>query len=619
MKKIALFLAMAVAALACTPEETVTPELKVLTEASELVAPQAESQVYIDFETNVAWTATIEANDWSVLSPNPATGEAGTHKLTVTCLANGTNDSRTVKVTITAQDKVEEVVITQAQKDALTVGEKTFTVPADGGNIEFTVAHNVEFTATTEADWLTRVETKAMEETKVVFKAAENTGAERTATIVVAGAEFSETLTVTQDAWVPQFEVSASELWFSIEGATSTLEVIANIEYELTVADNDWLTMTQDGNIYTFTASAYDGFDQRSVAVYVTPIDEAYADYARTVYAFQNGRINLAWTKVPTVDYADYAAGPVRLAKYGEYVLLANLNKVFAINPADGTVASTYVLPEGYVCNSLCVDDGGNIIIANEPAFSWSGSDYCEILDIYYLESLDSTPQHLVKYSTGNIWGHTTGNLRVKGNIKEKALIVATASGASYWLAFVAENGTVAQGEWGWSVWTANTTPYTFNSANNAFVVPVGNTLADGLWFAGYNMADGITNNLQFCADPSTNAWTKVGETIAGDYNPSAFDIATVGTQNYAALLAGAHFTWADPCLLLYDVTDVNAPVQFYVKDLGAFAQRNDDWSLVNWTGAGAYGDVLVDVTETEVAVYFVDANFNMIGKFTIQ
>lgn len=618
MKKILLFLAMAVAALACTPEDTVTPELKVLTESSELVAPQTESQVYIDFETNVDWAATIEATDWCTLSPNPASGAAGTHKLTVTCLENNTNDNRTVKVVITAQGESKEVVITQLQKDALTVGEKAFSVPTEGGNVEFTVSHNVKFTATSDADWLTKAETKAMETTKVTFVAAANTGAERTASIVVTDGTLTETLTVTQAAWVPQFDVTpAADQWLAVEGGSVSIEVNANIEYEVVVDECDWLTMSQDSNTYTFTAAANAAFDYRSVAVYVTPKDETFIDSAVAFYVFQNGRATLTWSKVPTKDYADYAAGPVRLAKYGDYVLLANLNKVFAINPADGAVVNTYVLPEGYVCNSLCVDEGGNIIISNEPAFSWSGSEYCETLEVYALKSLDSTPELLIKYSTANIWGHTTGNLRVVGNINEKALITACASGASYWIAWQAENGTVAAGEWGWSVCEWGTTPYAFSSANNAVVVPAGTSLADGLWFVAYGNES--VNDLHFCADPTTNEWVKAADAQAGDYNPSALVFATVGTQTYAALLAGAHFPWADPVLMIYDMTDYATPVLFYSKNLGDYAERNDDWSLVNWTGAGAYGDVLVDVTEACVAVYFVDANFNMVGCITIK
>ena len=72
MKKIFLFLAVAVAAIACKPEETVTPEVKVLSEASALVIAQEGGEALIDFDANVEWTAEFKdaaTATWCSLSP----------------------------------------------------------------------------------------------------------------------------------------------------------------------------------------------------------------------------------------------------------------------------------------------------------------------------------------------------------------------------------------------------------------------------------------------------------------------------------------------------------------------------------------------------------------------
>lgn len=612
MKKIALFLAMAVAALACTPEETVTPELKVLTEASELVAPQAESQVYIDFETNVAWTATIEANDWSVLSPNPATGEAGSHKLIVICLANDTNDSRTVKVTITAQDKVAEVVITQAQKNALTVGEKTFTVPAEGGNVEFTVSHNVEFTATTEAEWLTRVESKAMEDTKVVFKAAANTGVERTATIVVSDGTLSENITVTQDAWVPQFEVSpAEDQWIAIAGGDVTITVNANVEYAVTVTENDWITMTEEDGVYTLTAGANPSFDNRSVVVTVTPADEAYAEFAKTVNVFQKGRAAKLWAKHPAEDYEGYdATQQVKLAKYGEYLLLANTTKVYVLNPLDGSVVTTINVPAGMTAQNVLVDDAGNVL------FGADALDGAGTVTLYYVaDPFNPQPEELISWNAGNYYCTGAGNIRVKGNVKDDAIITAvvTAGAGGACLVWEVVDGVI--GDWKWT-----NPPYTNGNVQSLCFAPIGTTMADGFFYIGY----GGDYNLHYTNNYSAGGGTEwaasyvTGSSWMENYNCIA--TAEWNGNKYAAIVAGCHFDYDATDVILLNVNNP-AAAEFVYKHAGDGDVAWDWTAGVNpsWTGAGTYSDVvLMPVGETMLMVY-VDSNYGAMACIAIN
>ena len=69
----------------------------------------------------------------------------------------------------------------------------------------------------------------------------------------------------------------------------------------------------------------------------------------------------------------------------------------------------------------------------------------------------------------------------------------------------------------------------------------------------------------------------------------------------------------------VYDVTDKAAAQTIYTFDLGTIAERNADWSLVNWTGVGAYSDIIAVSAEAGVNLYYVDANFNMGGCITIR
>lgn len=590
-----------------------TPEIKVLTEASELVAPQAESKVYIDFEVNVDWTATIEATDWCTLSPNPAAGAAGTHKLTVTCLANETNDNRTVKVVITAQDAKEEIVITQLQKDALTVGEKTYTVPAEGGEVRFTVSHNVEFTATSSAAWLTRKETKALTNTEVVFVAAENLDPERTATITVTDGTLTETLTVTQAAWVPQFEVSpAEDQWLAVEGGSVTLTVDANVAYEVTVNENDWLTITKEGDVYTLTAAANPKFEYRSVGVYVTPEDEAYVESAVAFYVFQNGRAAKLWAIHPAEDLDEYdAAQKVRLAKYGEYVLLANATKVYMLDPATGDLVSTIAMPEGFVAQNLIVDDAGNLLVgADSP-------DAASDVTLFYVADPTNVAaaEPLISWNTGNYYGVNAGNIRVKGDVKGDAVITAVvadgAGGAC--LAWEVVDGVIA--DWKWT-----NPPYTAYDVAWLCFAPVGATMADGFFYIGYGGDYNLKYTSEFVAAGGTT-WAVsyvTGSSWMENYN--CISTTEWKGDKYAATVMGCFFEYDSADAVLLNVNDPAAAQHVYTHHGDGDVAW--DWSAgVNpsWTGLGAYSDVLLVPTEDALLMYYVDTNYGAMACISIK
>ena len=714
MKRIALFLAIAAAAIACTNEETVTPELKVTSETADLVIPTEGGELILAFNVNVDWTAEVkeaEAKEWCSLSP--ASGKPGDNTLKVIALENEGTENRTVTVVLRALEATQEIVVTQLQKDALVLtGKKEFEVAYQGGNLEFAVSHNSELKATADVPWITEVKAKAVEESKLTFAVAANTGEARTGKITFEAGSLKEVVTVKQAAWALEFTVTPVENQIlEKEGGKVEVTVVANVEYDVKVTENDWIEVTEaegvhtftvkphtvvapreaevtiapkdekyaesaasfkilqkgidpvfaisvteaqtfelaggdlevtvdsnleyevtydyvDGaepwlttaanaDVYKFTVPAYEAMTGRTVVVYFTPKSEAYADFAKSVTINQNGHVVLSWTKVPTKDYADFTAGHVRLAKYGDYILVSNTDKIYAINPEDGSVVNTYPLPEGFVCHSLCVDEGGHIILANDGVFNWDYVNHT-MLYIYALESIEAEPQLLVKYSPGNAYGAATGNIRVVGNIAEDATIAAAASGSSYWVTWKAENGTVAVDQNGWSEVTLKPTPYAFSNANNACVLPAGPELTDGLWFVGY----GGTCDLQFCEDVANNTWVSVGAKAwdpTFELNPSAVALAEMGGRSYAAVMAGAHFNYNDPSLIIYDVTDKAAAQAIYNLELGTLAERNADWSLVNWTGAGAYSDVLAVPTATGVEIYFVDANFNMIGRLSVK
>ena len=200
MKRIALFLMAAVAVIACKPDETVVPEIKVTsTETTLPVAGTEDMSFKVTFNANVDWTAAFKTPvEWCGITPQ--SGAAGDASITVIAEPNATKENRTVTLVITAGAAVKEVELTQLQTNAFELVETSATVGAAAGTYALKVKTNVPYTVTVNeaATWLTVVEAKAYEEktTTLSYAAFEALDETRSATVTVS-AEGLDALTFT--------------------------------------------------------------------------------------------------------------------------------------------------------------------------------------------------------------------------------------------------------------------------------------------------------------------------------------------------------------------------------------------------------------------------------------
>ena len=614
MKRIALFIAIAIAAIACKPEEQIVPEVTVHTDEATLVIPTEGGDVQIAFDANVEWTASLKeatAADWCTITPS--SGAAGSTSLKVIALENTTNDNRVVTVVITAQTAKKEVKVTQLQKDALVLsGEKTFEVAADGGQVKFAVNHNIAVEAKADADWLVQAATRAMQTSEFTFDVAANTGAARTAKITVTAGDLKEELTVNQAAWAPVFEVApAEDQWIAVEGGSVSITVDANVEYTVTTDENDWLTVTNEGGVYTFTAAANEGFDYRSTGVYVTPKDEAYVESAKAFYVFQNGRAAKLWAKHPAEDYEGYDASQrVKLAKYGDYILLANTTKIYVLNPADGSVVNTIDVPAGMAAHNVLVDDAGNVL------FGADALDGAGDVTLYYVaDPFNPEPEQLISWNAGNYYCVGAGNIRVKGNVKDDAVITAVvtdgAGGAC--LAWEVVDGVI--GDWKWT-----NPPYTNWNVPSLCFAPIGATMADGFFYIGYGGDYNLYYTDSFVAGGGT-PWAVsyvTGSSWMENYNCIA--TAEWNGNKYAAVVAGCHFDYDAADVFLLNVNNPAAAEHVYTHH--GDGDANWDWTAgvnPNWTGLGTYSDVLLVPTADALLMVYVDSNYGAMACVAIK
>lgn len=596
MKKIFLFLAVAVAAIACKPEETITPEVKVLSEASALVIAQEGGEALIDFDANVEWTAEFKdasAADWCSLSPK--SGAAGPNKVKVVAIENATNENREVVVVIKAQTAQAEATVTQLQKDALVAGAASYDVPAEASELKVKLGRNVDFEVKTDADWLTYVPTKAYVESELVFNVAANTALEaRTAKITITAGALKQEVTVNQAAFVPTFEMDATELWIAVEGGTAELNITANFEYELSV-EADWLTVTNEGGKYTFTATPNSDFYYRAVEVVIT----GWSSEENKFYVFQNGRSEDAWIKYTNTDYGwTLAADKTRFALVGDYILCANgTNVIKVIDAKTGAFLQDKTLPEGMNINMLTTDDAGNIVAAYEIPYGGSGN-------VYYMTSLNGEPQ-LLGAMTNDVYSNGAGNLRVAGDVTKNASLVMYCALAQYYFAYNvvdgvldAERTTAALPESDKTVW----------NWGHCVVHPLGDNLSKGAVYTGY------TSSYDVYHTPDMQTWTSVASGVFnGNDNPNSMDIAVVNGKTYLAIGVGTHFSYTQARIEVLDVTDWTK-----VTKVGQWRLPE---SSASWAGtAGAWSDVaIVPTTGDSFDLYYFGANNQVIARVAVK
>ena len=501
-------------------------------------------------------------------------------------------------------------------------GQEIFIETAGTDGIELSFSTNVNWTADIQGgDWAVVSPKSGLAGDAVIrIIADENkTNDNRTAKLVITAAE-SETAvqTAVVEATLVQYQLDAFELVessasFGEEGGSANIKVMTNVDFKVTIpADATWLTAVgtkaYGEKVYEVKVAALTELDaERSAELTVSA--EGFEPVTYTIS--QAGPKSLLWSKNVT-ELDGYAiGGETKLAAYGDKLLVSNTSKILVVNPTTGAVENTVALPEGFNCSNLCVDEGGNVLIAAHANYSWSGPEFCETLTIFTVKNLTDTPKELVKYSTANVWCSNTGNIRVKGNIDTKATIVAYAANSGYWVAWEAANGAVAKDANGWSVFKANTTPYVGTEARYGCVLPEGDELADGLWFIAY----GGDYNLKYCANPTDNNWATsytTGSSWMENYNCIAR--ASWNGKEYAAITASCHFNYDALDVLLLDVTNPEAAAKVFAVDCDGFVDRDADWANLDWTGVGASSDVVLVPTKDALMIYYVDVNFNIIG-----
>lgn len=453
---------------------------------------------------------------------------------------------------------------------------------------------------------------------------ANDTEGERTITIDLKSGDLVVPVAIKQlyeePAPEPYINTNLSEtreFWCSAQASTVTLEIDANVEYTVTLKNEEaaWITMSDNGEgVYTFTLEANPQAGYRSVVG--TIACELY-DKPVEFYIFQNGVAARAWVN-ELRELAGYNAdAPCDLALYGDYLLVSNATNIFVLNAADGTLANTVALPEGVVANSIEVDEGGNILLCSTPVES--------IVTVYTTKSVDAAPAELLKFHTGNLYAGGYGNIRVAGNIDTKALFILNSCG--YWTpdgntmgfsaAYVIENGAPTLDANGWAEFTWVDQPVASNDETRACVYPLGTSLTDGALFVAYTpsiymAADASVRPVAFAelANLGGNGWME---------NYAAIDVVEAGGKKVVGVIASCLFDYDQPDLVLLDLEAASLLGTYCFYDP---TSETEDYAAAfkgNGVGTAEGADVVLVPTETGVKAYCTDSAWGAVSCVTYE
>ena len=257
------------------------------------VVPQQGGTVKVSFTTTSDWTASLvntRAESWITVSPT--SGPKGEHEITITTVANESYDERNATIVLKCGTVSKNIVVSQKQKDALTVTSSKYEVDSKGGNINIEVKANIDFEVEVKADWIKQQEgqTRALTTSNLTFAVDPNeTGDKREGEIVIKSGELSETVKVYQ-AMGKFITLTKKDFTIPEEGGSVDIEVKSTLEYGVRMlSEADWIeeavTRAVSTHTHHYTVAPNETYDSREAKIVFYDLnDETIAD---TVSIFQ--------------------------------------------------------------------------------------------------------------------------------------------------------------------------------------------------------------------------------------------------------------------------------------------------------------------------------------------
>ena len=224
---------------------------------------------------NEAWTVSVD-EDWLSIESGSYQEGVFLTPLSVRVAANESVDRRVATLTVAGGGFVREARIEQSGVNhVLGLDSFSYAHGPEAGALSLNVTSNLDWTATSDSDWLTINAGQAGSGDGLIeLGIARNESlAARMAVVTVSGGGSSETHVVTQAASPPFVELSSSDTQFAGLGGSGSLSINANVSWR-SRAYEDWIRIEEpslgngDGTV-TFAIERSFSRSARSGKIYV--------------------------------------------------------------------------------------------------------------------------------------------------------------------------------------------------------------------------------------------------------------------------------------------------------------------------------------------------------------
>lgn len=199
----------------------------------------------VSLQHNKDYDVSIDA-DWVRLTETKAYMKDATLCFSVD--ANETVDDRYAVIAVKDKEssRSESIYLTQKYKDALILANDFVEMDKNGGSFTIDVNHNAAVSVSCSESWIHQLETKTLSSETYSFKLDPNVEAEtRKGLVVFSAGELKDTVMVYQTGG-RTIILDRKDFVVPSDGGSISLSVTANIDFEATVTDADWLYMGAD-------------------------------------------------------------------------------------------------------------------------------------------------------------------------------------------------------------------------------------------------------------------------------------------------------------------------------------------------------------------------------------
>lgn len=401
------------------PPAPESPSITVESEEDIPVFDTAGGTLALTFTTTSDWTASVDGAASGWLSVSPASGEAGTHTLSLVTTANDSYDERNASVTITSGSVKKTLTVTQKQKDALILTSNKVELEAEGGDFSIELQANVEVTYEIESGaqtWLTPVaRSRGLTSSFLAFHAEANEEAEaRQAVIKLAGGNgLTEEVTVYQIGTGPALVLSQSEYIVSSAGETIQVELRSNTAYEIEMPGVDWLRKNSSRSLSTYThyfiVDPNETYDARSAVIRFIDRENGI-EQTVTVTQMQRDAIVVA----QNVYQIGVEGGAL------DFAVQANVDFTVSTNADWITQVETRGLTERMLCFDVAPNEGEEM---REAAITLESGSATQIIKVQQFGKTEEPfiELSLQEYKAGNAGG--TFQIDVRTNIEYQVMM----------------------------------------------------------------------------------------------------------------------------------------------------------------------------------------------------